>query len=256
MEPENQFTKNKTLILIVAIILVGGATFFIIKDKREDTSSNTENESGLSDDLIYTIEPVSTSTNSNIQKPSLDRRNNFETADANSKKKIEEISSALKTNGGNLSLWVDLGSWRKTIGDYEGAKVAWEYVVKVNPNYIVPLINLGDLYQYYLKDNVKAEMYLKRAIAKDPSNIDSYYRLASLYTLSYKEKATEASKVLLQGLNANPKNVDMMIMLAEYYRDIGDKNNAIIYYDKAISELNRLGDNARMIQVKSARDAI
>lgn len=238
--------NNKILagVAILAVVLV--VVFYATKEK---TKKGQEGRT----DSGYKIDVLPVGSPENVIAPDLKRRVNFETADENSKLKIEEISKTLKTEKNNISLWIDLGSWRKAIGDYEGARLTWEYVVSVSPNNIVPLVNLGDLYQFYLKENIKAEDYMKRVIAKNPSYIEGYFRLYTLYSESYKEKIAEAPKALLGGLTVNPKSVDLMILLAQDYRDAGDKTNALIYYDKAISELAKIGDTARLEAVKSER---
>lgn len=262
--------KNTIFGVLVFIILGGIAAFLINKDlnkaslMEDDTNNGTATTTegavlnGSNNNPGYTIEvePVGSTGGASVPTPDLDRRVNFETASQSLKQKIEEISADLKKDKNNFDLWLDLGSYRKIIGDYEGARLTWEYLAAVNPNYTVPLINLGDLYQFYLKDYSLADDYMQRVISKTPTSVDAYYRLYSLYALSYQEKINEAPKILLQGLSVNPKSVELMIMLAEHYRNLNDKTNAIIYYDKAIAELNAVGDNTRMLEVKNARDAI
>lgn len=258
-------STNKKILAVTTILVLGGiAAFYLTKERGNSVAKvdTTNIENATSTDSLneqnnpnYTIDVVPVGQTP-IPVPDLNRKVNFETADNNSKLKIEEISGKLTIDKNNLSLWVELGSYRKAIGDYEGARQAWEYVVAVSPTYIVPLINLGDLYQFYFKDNLKAEEYMKKVIALDKASVEGYFRLYNLYALSYKEKIAEAPKVLLQGLAVNPKSVDLMILLAEHYRSLNDRANATIYYDKAIAELNAIRDYARMSEIKNARDAL
>jgi len=42
--------------------------------------------------------------------------------------------------------------------------------------------------------------------------------------------------LLFQGLKNNPKNIDLMLYTARHYRSIGDKNESVNYYTKAVDE--------------------
>ena len=133
---------------------------------------------------------------------------------------------------------------RKTIGDYAGAREAWEYANAIRPGNYVSFSNLGDLYHYYIKDYPKAEENLLQAIKNEPSHIGSYRALVDLYTQSYTEKLGEVPSVLSDGLKKNPDNYDLLIMFASYYKNAGDKVNAISYYNKAIAVADKFGQSA------------
>lgn len=159
------------------------------------------------------------------------------------RQKIDGLTADLKENSGDFDKWLMLGVWRKGTGDYEGAKEAWQYVIKGSPDNSTAYSNLGDLYQYYLKDYAKSENYLKKAILLSPDNINNYRALYTLYTGSYKEKISEVPGMLKDGLKKNPDNYDLLIMLASYYKDTEDKTNAIIYYNKAVAVADSVGQS-------------
>jgi len=117
----------------------------------------------------------------------------------------------LKTNPARLDVWLQLGTDRKIAGDYDGAIVAWDYVAanKSNIQYIA-YGNLGDLYMNFLKDYPKAEANYKAAIALQPTFIDYYRDLFTLYTSFYKTNTTAAADIVAQGLKANPNNPDLL----------------------------------------------
>jgi len=265
MNPTPPTLNNKRLIgiIIFLLLLAGVAFFFVVKksDKAVVTPeapvlNNTVTGDLESEQGQYEIKVEPLVRTANIAVPDLGRNVGFGAADQNSKIKIEQISNQLKADANKISLWMELALLRKSIGDYEGARQVWEYVVSISPDYIVPLINLGNLYQFNLNNYLKAEEYMKKVIQKDGAAVDSYYRLYLLYALSYKEKIAEAPKVLLQGLSANPKSIDLMIHLAEHYKNTNDKANAIVYYDKAIAALNAIGDVANAAEIKKVRDSL
>lgn len=69
----------------------------------------------------------------------------------------------LSKNPQNFSAWMDLAILHKIGGDYRGAEAIWLYAVKVWPQSPVAFHNLGDLYQNFLKDPVKAKFYSDQA---------------------------------------------------------------------------------------------
>ncbi len=120
------------------------------------------------------------------------------------KKKIEELTVALKKDPGFYSNWLELGIYRKFIGDYVSAREAWEYAVSIAPE-AVPLSNLADLYIYKLGDLKKGEEFLLKAIEKAPQTLSYYETAYEFYVFIVKEPG-KARAVLEQGKKANPTN--------------------------------------------------
>lgn len=243
--------NNKNITSFIAVIvLVVAATFFVSKDK--DGSQETDQ---------FTINQISTSTEVKIDStqnktnvavtavaPNLDR---IVIADNIQGPLREQVSTQLKEVSDNLKIkndsfdnWILLGSFRKIAGDYEGARDAWEYTSIIRPLNQTSFSNLGDLYHYYLKDYPRAEKNLLTSIKNNTENIAGYRDLYNLYTQSYKEKITEAPKILLSGLSKNPNNLDLLVLLAKYYVGVGDKTNAVKYYELAITEAQKAGNTS------------
>lgn len=143
---------------------------------------NVGDRMGATDEnLEYTIEVLPPELAVDANPPELDRKVNFSTADDGSKLAIANISESLKTDKANLALWIDLGSWRNIIEDYEGAREAWEYATKLAPSASVAFGNLGFLYGYYLHDTVKAEQNFKIAIKNSPQDLFLYQQTFEFY---------------------------------------------------------------------------
>ena len=117
--------------------------------------------------------------------------------------KIQDLSSQLKKDSDNLENWLVLGVYRKTIGDYEGAKEVWEYANAIRPKNSISFNNLGELYAYYLKNNIKAEENYAKAIENDPSAIYIYRNFFDFYRYVTKDPA-KARVILEKGIAANP----------------------------------------------------
>ncbi|MBI4119954.1 MAG: tetratricopeptide repeat protein [Parcubacteria group bacterium] len=129
--------------------------------------------------------------------------------------------------------WIALGSIKKFFNDYEGAKDAWEYAGVLYPGNALSFANLGHLYGFYLGDAAKAENSFRRAIDSDPYQPSYYIGLADLYRHAYASKKSEAPKVLLEGMSVIG-DANLVLSLATFYRDEGDKTNAVKYYEEVL----------------------
>ncbi len=152
------------------------------------------------------------------------------------KKKIGEAISSIELNYDYDTPWLDLGAYRKLIGDYTGAIAAWEFLGTIRPNAYVSYHNLGDLYAFTLNDPQKGERYFLKSIQIGPGNIQGYLALASLYHDSAAlGKADQVEKLLLAGVAANEGNFSLLVNLAGYYRDNNRKDLALKYFEKALA---------------------
>ncbi len=224
--------KSKLITIFFIAVVAVAAGFFIVRDMRRGPSP-------VVDDAKSAEEVENTPAVALKSHPTLERPIEISaklTQDETTKmvKEITELYENLKQNADYEPGWVQLGILRKFIGDYEGAAIAWKHASVMRPKDWVPQSNLGDLYHFYLKDFAQAETYLKKAIANEPANAFLYKNLADLYALSYKEKAYLAEPTLLDGLKKNPHSTDLMVALADFYREKGDKTKAKEYYQMAV----------------------
>ncbi|MBI5400739.1 MAG: tetratricopeptide repeat protein [Candidatus Yonathbacteria bacterium] len=133
---------------------------------------------------------------------------------------LEKAIASIKKDPKDADSWINLGIQRKQLGDYEGARDAWEYAKALDPNSVVPWNNLGDLYHFYLKDYKKSEENWKKTIALKPDYVQGYRGLYELYTYSMKEKASEIPVVLKQGIAKAPQATDLAVLLIEYEKSL------------------------------------
>ena len=224
--------KNKIIFIIIVLLVCGGLGFYFYKNlslktqnntvgnqsnsSSSQTAGNTVNIGGVTvqgegDMSGVKIEPIAVANNKpavNVPLPDLNREIKITASmDENAKKiattKIQDLSSQLKKDSDNLGNWLVLGVYRKTIGDYEGAKEVWEYAGAIRPQNSVSFNNLGELYAYYLKDNAKAEKNYTKAIENDPSAIYIYRNFFDFYRYVVKD-LTKAKALLEKGITANP----------------------------------------------------
>lgn len=244
--------KNIGIVGFVVLVLVVAGLFIYrgmrgTKESGENTTVMITDISGISMTGDGSIEVVPIDDRNLPPAPSLVRSVEFKNTLAPEVKsimvtRIDDNIKELKKDPLNVNEWIMLGVNRKSIGDYEGARDAWEYVKALVPSNIVAWNNLGDLYHFYLKDYVKSEENWKKTIALKPDYIQGYSGLVDLYKYSFKVKLSETPIILKAGIIKNPDVVDLQVMLAHYYQDIGQTAEAKDAYNKAIATAEHLNN--------------
>jgi tetratricopeptide (TPR) repeat protein len=133
-------------------------------------------------------------------------------------KNIAEAVAAIEKDNTNAGAWVDLGNQYYLVREYEGARVAWDYTLSLEPTNFVALANLGTLYMADLKDFAKAELYLKKAVESDPEQIETYRSLYELYRYALKDDA-KAKAILAQGIASNPSTSMDLVYFRDHYNE-------------------------------------
>ena len=124
---------------------------------------------------------------------------------------------------------------KKIVGDYRGAEEIWLYVNQIRPLNSISFNNLGDLYTNFLGEFDKAEEMFKIAIANSTGEPINWIYVRSLFDLYLKtSQPLKAENLILENLKDQPDNYDLIILLAGLYRDLGQKDKAIKYYQKAL----------------------
>ncbi|MDP3764365.1 MAG: hypothetical protein Q8Q95_01960 [bacterium] len=148
-------------------------------------------------------------------------------------KVLAAVLTAKPMGNAGVDDWIAVGVIKKFFNDFEGTRDAWEYAGVLYPANALSFANLGNLYGFYLHDNAKAELNFKKAITNDPYQVGYYLGLADFYKNVYTAKKSEAPKVLLEGISII-KDINLVLSLATYYRDTGDKTNALKYYQEVL----------------------
>ena len=150
------------------------------------------------------------------------------------REKMAALVANLNADPEDFSSWINLGIRRKAVRDFEGARQAFEYAARLQPENYLPPYNLGVLSHYFLKDFQNAERHFLRALELFPSNAPTYGELADLYRYSYKQDTTAAVDTLKRGLAATGDDANLLVKLAVYYRDVAsDSANARRYFGEA-----------------------
>jgi tetratricopeptide (TPR) repeat protein len=133
--------------------------------------------------------------------------------------------------------WIELGIIKKQFDNYLGTRDAWQYALMLNSKNPITYYNLGSLYGLYLNDPKKAEENFQQSLKLDPTFSQSYLALAEFYG-AYKEKSDLVDDVLLEGLRVLPGDHNLILHLAIHYKSVGDKENAIKYFEQFLKLAN------------------
>lgn len=138
--------------------------------------------------------------------------------------------AVIRTNPQDFNAYVELALAHTELGNLEDAAEAYRTMNQRFPGNFLSYQNLGQLYEQTGKYEMAAEQYLI-AIQNAPRNPHEYRFLVNLYTYKYRERASDIPRILQQGLAVIPGSVDLMGMLAVYYRDHGSREEAIKWYE-------------------------
>ncbi|HEY4518358.1 MAG TPA: hypothetical protein VJG48_01900, partial [Candidatus Paceibacterota bacterium] len=129
---------------------------------------------------------------------------------------INTAQASLKANPAQANVWIGLGTNRKMLGDYVGAKEAWVYAGKLAPTNFVSFANLADLEANFLNNTAAAKLAYATAIKNGPSVIGVYISAYQFYRFKMGDDTT-AKAILSQGVKANPgTSADLRYLLDNY----------------------------------------
>lgn len=206
-----QVDRKLILTLAVFVLIMAGGGYFIWKDltSRYAPPGNvaTSTDKGATSTQEITIIPLPSGDQKPVPAltypPEIKASNLSEESKKLALDNIKMLTEALKQNPDLEAYWLDLGLQRNYIGDFIGAKEAWEYASYLRPNDFIPPHNLGDLYTYSLNDYAKAEASYRKSISLDPSQSMVYQKLHELYRFKIKDNA-KARAILEEGISKNP----------------------------------------------------
>ena len=111
------------------------------------------------------------------------------------------------------------------------AKSYYQKVLKIDPNRLGVLNNLGGIFQY-LGDFQKAKECYEKAIELNPNYVDAHYNLGVTFKkLGKNQKAKECYE---KAIELNPNYINAFNNLGGIFQDLGDFQKAKEYYEKVI----------------------
>ncbi len=133
----------------------------------------------------------------------------------------------------NFNAFMGAAMVKYTVADYDGARDLWLYINQVRPSSSPSFYNLGNLYADIYKDCAEAEKYYTIATTNDPNEIGYLRNIFDLYNAKCPNKEM-AEATLKKALSIRSDAVDFIVLAAEFYRDQGNRAEAIKYYEQAI----------------------
>ena len=120
------------------------------------------------------------------------------------------------------------------------AQELYNQVLKVDPNHLGALNNLGVLFKK-LNQIQKAKDCYEKVIQIDPNNIDTHYNLGNaLKELKDFQKAKDCYEKVIK---INPSHENAHYNLGVVFKELGDLRKALSYYEKVI-KINPSHENA------------
>jgi len=252
-------TRMYLAIALLVALVIGAVALTHHSSTEQSSTSNTPTEATTSamattttntDTLTITAQPSAHAPKATT--PLVFSAQVSPQVQASIKKSFEAAQASIAKNPLDLESWIALGVARKQAGDYQGAILDWQYVSAASPSNVVSFHNLGDLYQNYLHDYPKAVAAFKQAIVNNPKDIDAYKALFTIYTsASYQAPQGAAEAILKEGIAKNPKAYDLQVLLARYYRSLGENAQAKAEYDAAIANAQAQGETTVATQLKT-----
>lgn len=148
---------------------------------------------------------------------------------------FKEAKKILRKDPRNFEAYFEIGWVKAELKDFQGAEQAYQKSLSINPNNLVALNNLAYVY-IQLKNYSRAEESFLKSLKLNPHYIHTYISLVDFYQNYYTEKKSEIEKVLLEGLKKAPENENLLLVLAAYYRDTGQKGKAIETYERILRQ--------------------
>ncbi len=231
-----QLTKTHKIIISIVVILILFGGYVYVDRKLTGTqgvpAATTTIATTTSGSTIvttanggsYTITPVPITGGQSVPQPIPDLNRPVHPAGSTAVSAdnlaavtphILALQASLKKNPNDPQSWINLGIYQKFAGDYQGTVISWTYVTRLVPTNFVAYGNLADLYANFLKDNTKAEMYYKQAIAAGPTQENLYIEFAQFYSGVLKDNS-KALAVINQGLVALPNDTNLLQMKAQF----------------------------------------
>ena len=253
--------RSRSILGIIFVVILAGVVGYYIyndiitaSDKSEDIDKkdreivtigglDIEIDDG-SNPLIEGISIIDTADTKDFEVPDLNRSIVFldsfpEEARDSVTADISDLTLKLKEDPSSFENWLALALQRKLVSDYIGARDIWEYLNVAFSTNSISFVNLGSLYHLELKDFRRSEENFVRAIANNPLSSHVYRGLHELYVYSYKQNTEAAADILKEGLEHMPGNTDILLLLASYYKNKNDAQNAKTYFELARVEAEK-----------------
>ncbi len=177
-----------------------------------------------------------------IKKLTVIDRSKFKSPEGLSEEKLQEAISRLEQqrdkileNPKDSQAWFDFAHTKEFLNDHAGAAAAWEKSFELQPYNFITSGNLGNVYEYFLKDYPKSEFYYLKSLEVKPDNRSAYDGLADLYRYNWSGKADLLEPLLLAAIEKDPtNNVAYYATLVEFFASSNNWDKARAYLENVV----------------------
>ncbi len=159
--------RNLIIGIGLAALLGAGVYYYATRSPLPapggQAATSTPTVGGIGATGNYTVERVEDSTPPPAIQPITITADLSVEARAAIETQFTKMQRLLAADPRDFNAWLNLAILHKIAGDYRGAEAIWLYSTKVWPTSPIAYNNLGDLYQNFLKDPIKAKLYYDQA---------------------------------------------------------------------------------------------
>ncbi|MDD5731865.1 MAG: tetratricopeptide repeat protein [Patescibacteria group bacterium] len=152
--------------------------------------------------------------------------------DPSKSKFVEQIETLEDKSNKTSDDWLSIGNSYYSLNDYADAISAYQKAIDAG-SYDVGGLNLANAYAAN-KDYKNAEAQFRKLIDENLATADTYLKFADLYKNDWPGKSNSTIGILKEADSKLPNNYDILVNIAEYYLNSGDKSQALDYYNKAL----------------------
>lgn len=208
--------NKKTIFITIIIVLVLAVAGFFVYYFAQKNSQNSG--------FPYAVD-WSLANGKNIPESQLQRL----------KDDYERAKTAYMADPKDFSALMNFAFIYYQLGDYQSARDIYIKAGEISAKNYSSFWNLGNVCMQ-LKDYTCAENAYSKAVENGPDQSRHYLALSELYSNFFPDKKNQIPDLYKKGLETLPGDYDLLIGLAEYYKSVGDKSNAIKYYQEVIKK--------------------
>lgn len=147
---------------------------------------------------------------------------------------IEKIEKLLSKENKTQDDYLTLGNSYYSLEEYDSAVSAYNSVLELGGSDVADM-NIGNAYAQ-AGEYKKAQTKYMEMIKKRPGDTDPYLKLADIYTKEWQGKDTDVLGILLKAYEIQPDTYDVIVRLANYYKESGEKDKALEFFKKALEK--------------------
>lgn len=143
---------------------------------------------------------------------------------------------------------MDLGLQWFNLREFKFAAKWWEKGLDIEPKNSIGWYNLGNAYRELKKYSKAKSAYRKSMDLASPEDTNACLAFGDMY--KYDLQSSEEEGVYLDCLKKHKDDRDLIMRLAVFYRDSGDRQKALTYFDKlfSIEPTQAVGDEIHKLQ--------